>query len=289
MLKKQEEFNEIFTSNELGNAILDINGKFLRINKKLENILQYSQEEIQGLSFEDITYKQDLDRTYKHNYMKLNGELNHFSYKERYIKKDKTIVWVDVSISRIVSSKDNVDYILLMIKDITEYKKIENKLIGLIEDFDEDFNISKILETREIEKNRLYFRMEFDNLICASMKIKQIKNKSVETQTTNVCINNIGGGGLKFISRLKLPIDATITLEFKIKTLGQILILYGHIVRINKLEENAYEYGVQFSIDDKQRSDLIIMLNKIEILKFKKKEIYDTNFCTKKNYIKCIS
>ncbi|WP_094548766.1 PilZ domain-containing protein [Petroclostridium xylanilyticum] len=135
---------------------------------------------------------------------------------------------------------------------------------------------------------REYFRIKMEKSLCAQMQIIQFKGKKISTKSTLVCIKDISAGGLRFLSNLKLPINSDIVLAFKTEILQKSIELPGHIVRINELHGNVYEYGVQFLfLDESARPKITALLDHFSILLHKHIPL-DTacSFC-KKEEIEC--
>lgn len=134
-------------------------------------------------------------------------------------------------------------------------------------------NIEKLLkgqwltenEPQHVKENRNYFRVEFKYPFEASMTVSEWKGKKVELGNTKILIENIGPGGLRFLSAIKLPSNSDILLKFQAIVLGEELELYGVI--IHDLEQgNFYRYGVKFIVDEPKREYLIKHFNQFQLL-----------------------
>lgn len=58
------------------------------------------------------------------------------------------------------------------------------------------------MEAGNAINRRKYFRVECATPICSEVTIVRINNQAVNTGATKVCVEDIGPGGLKFISKL---------------------------------------------------------------------------------------
>lgn len=115
------------------------------------------------------------------------------------------------------------------------------------------------------EDRRKFFRIRFNQLLEADMTILEIRGKKLDIGNTKVLIKNMGPGGLCFISNVRFPAERGITLQFTTELLEEELKVYGCIVWAEEKKNNLYEYGVEFTIDENGRSDLIKELNKVQI------------------------
>ncbi|MDK2933543.1 MAG: hypothetical protein PWP27_1353, partial [Clostridiales bacterium] len=103
---------------------------------------------------------------------------------------------------------------------------------------------------KQFINQRRYFRIQLDKLLCSKMQLIQIKGTKISTKNTLVCIKNISATGLCFLSHLRLPVNANIVLAFETQILQKTIELPGHIVRMNTLQKNIFEYGVEFIFYD---------------------------------------
>lgn len=93
---------------------------------------------------------------------------------------------------------------------------------------------------------RQFFRIKLVNPLCAVMTVVQINDKAIKAGNTQVCIIDIGPGGLRFSSNLALPVSPQVILEFGLRIVNYNFKLRGNIVRkIGKINGTA-EYGVKF-------------------------------------------
>lgn len=139
----------------------------------------------------------------------------------------------------------------------------------------------------EQQNRRKYFRLELNKALCGNVEIVQIKGKSIHTKITKVCIEDIGPGGLRFVSDLKLPVTNEIVLEIEIKLLDEYVKLLGIIVRRKDLSENLFEYGVQFTIFDHMQNMLTQSINKLTIRLRTRPNLSSCAFCSMPDNEKC--
>jgi len=78
-------------------------------------------------------------------------------------------------------------------------------------------------------------------------------------------IKDIGPGGLCFISDLQLPVEEGIILQFITQLIEDQIKVHGHPVWIEEIEGGLYEYGINFTMDENDRVDLIKTLNQVQI------------------------
>jgi PAS domain S-box-containing protein len=125
--ENEKKFKGIFDNANIGIATT-IDGVFTNVNEEFEKILGYNLDELKKMTFEDFTHPDDLDKEkYLINKL-LNNEIDSYKLEKRYIRKDKIIIWVDLSIAAMKDNKSDFNLYIAMVKDITERKKAESEL-----------------------------------------------------------------------------------------------------------------------------------------------------------------
>jgi PAS domain S-box-containing protein len=124
----EEQLRATFEQAAVGVAHTDPNGQLLRINEKLCEMLGYSQEELIELTFMEITHPDDLETSLKLVQQLSAGEISSFSTEKRYIRKDGSVFWANVtsSVARDIWGKPK--HLITMVEDITDRKHAEEAL-----------------------------------------------------------------------------------------------------------------------------------------------------------------
>jgi two-component system, sensor histidine kinase and response regulator len=125
--ESEERFRGTFENAAVGIAHVDVNGRFLRVNEKLCDILGYTREELLARKFQDITFPEDLKADLEHLAPLLRGEVPSFSRDERYLRKDGSIVWVAVSVSLQRDAAGRPLYTIPVTRDISHRKRLETE------------------------------------------------------------------------------------------------------------------------------------------------------------------
>ncbi|BAY26686.1 two-component hybrid sensor and regulator [Calothrix sp. NIES-2100] len=120
-LKESEaRFRSTFEQAAVGISHVSLSGQFLRVNQRFAEIIGYSQAEIMNLSFQEITHPDDLPADLKQLQMLLAGAIKTYSMEKRYIRKNKTIVWIKLTVSLVHNAFDHPQYFISVIEDISE-------------------------------------------------------------------------------------------------------------------------------------------------------------------------
>jgi PAS domain S-box-containing protein len=123
----EERFKATFEHAAVGIAHLDLNGKWLMVNNQLCKIVGYTKEELLKLTFQDITYKPDLELDLKYVNKLQKGRIHSYTIEKRYVKKDKSLVWISLTGSIVKDSNGINKYFIAIIKDITETRKAQEE------------------------------------------------------------------------------------------------------------------------------------------------------------------
>ncbi len=131
--KSEALFRTTFEQTPLGWCHVGLDGRWLRVNQKLCEIVGYSQEELLQINFRDITNPEDLAADDIAVEQLLSGTVSDLFLEKRYIHKQGHNVWVKLTASVVRDektgglSKDPLDpsYFIVAIENITERKNLE--------------------------------------------------------------------------------------------------------------------------------------------------------------------
>ena len=128
MRASEERFSATFEQAAVGIAHNAPDGRWLRVNRKLCEILGYSREELLEKTFQDVTHPDDLATTVEQGRRLLAGAVGSFSMEKRYMKKDGSTVWGNLTVSLAREASGEPAYFIAVIEDITERKRAEEEL-----------------------------------------------------------------------------------------------------------------------------------------------------------------
>jgi EAL domain-containing protein (putative c-di-GMP-specific phosphodiesterase class I) len=116
-----------------------------------------------------------------------------------------------------------------------------------------------------MEDRRKFFRVNFQNHLETHMTIMNVKGKKINVGYTAVLIKNIGPGGLCFISNVKLPVQRDFILYFVTEIFNKKFKVYGCPVWMEERKDGLFEYGIEFTFDEKYRTLIIKELSQLQI------------------------
>jgi PAS domain S-box-containing protein len=126
--ESEERFRGTFENAGVGIAHTDFNGRWLRLNEKFCAIVGHSREELLHKTFKDITCPEDLPASLDRLGRLLRGEIASYALEKRYVRKDGSLVWTDLAVSLLRDAAGAPAYIIAVIQDISERKRLEGEL-----------------------------------------------------------------------------------------------------------------------------------------------------------------
>ncbi|MDX2097987.1 MAG: PAS domain S-box protein, partial [Leptolyngbyaceae cyanobacterium bins.59] len=131
----EEQFRSTFENAPIGMAIVDLEGRFLRVNDALCRIVGYSKLELLERGVPDITHPEDRAADLERAEQFIRGDVDSCEFRYRYLHKQGHIVWVSVSSCLVRDHAGQPLHFLGQISDVTEQQAIEqmkNEFISVV-------------------------------------------------------------------------------------------------------------------------------------------------------------
>jgi PAS domain S-box-containing protein len=126
--ESEERFKSAFSLSATGMAIVSLDGHWLRVNRALCETLGYTESELLGLTFQELTHPEDLDSDLDKVQQTLAGEIDSYEMEKRYFHRNGNIIWALLSVALVRSLDGEPHYFISQIQNITERKKAEGNL-----------------------------------------------------------------------------------------------------------------------------------------------------------------
>jgi PAS domain S-box-containing protein len=123
--ESEERFRLTIAEAPIGMALVALDGRFIRVNHALCEIVGYDPGELTGLTFGAITHPDDRDTDRAAAAQLVRGEIPRYQREKRYIRKDGTIVDVMLSASLLRDRAGEPLYFISQVEDIRERKRAE--------------------------------------------------------------------------------------------------------------------------------------------------------------------
>ena len=145
--ESEKRFRIVFEQAAVGVVLANsITGEYFQINQKHCDIVGYTREEMLRKRFQDITYPDDLQSDLGNMKLLLEGKISAFSMEKRYIHKDGSIVWVNLTVSPMWQPGEAPNYHIAIVEDITERKRAQ----AALEEYSEHLEQMVEARTREL-------------------------------------------------------------------------------------------------------------------------------------------
>jgi PAS domain S-box-containing protein len=126
--ESEERFRSAFDNSAVSMALVCPDSRFLKVNDSFCRLLGFEKSEMEGNTFLDFTYPEDIEPSMKTHKAVINRDKPFCWLEKRYICKDGRVIWCDVSSSPVLDSKGCPIYTVAHVHDITERKDAENAL-----------------------------------------------------------------------------------------------------------------------------------------------------------------
>jgi PAS domain S-box-containing protein len=125
--ESEERFRATFEHAAIGAAQVGIDGRWLRVNQRLAEIVGYEPEDLLETTFQEITHPDDLEGDLDQMRRLLADELRTYTMEKRYLRRDGSPVWVNLTVSLVRDASGEPIYFIAVIEDISERKKAEEE------------------------------------------------------------------------------------------------------------------------------------------------------------------
>ena len=127
-LRKQEvRFRKIFEESPIGMVMAGADYHFIRANRAFCRMTQYTEKEMNSLTFSDITHPDHVEQDIAGVRDLVNGKIPLYRTEKRYIRKDGETVWGACTVALVNDKGGEFLYFLTMIEDITERRRAEDE------------------------------------------------------------------------------------------------------------------------------------------------------------------
>ncbi len=125
-------FRAVFEHSAVGMGMFSTaDGRYLRVNHALAELLGYSVAEFEELSIKDITHPADESVTPSEIQQVLSGDKESFIVEKRYLHKNGSTVWILGNTTLIRHANGEPRYFVAQIQDISDRKRVQERLARL--------------------------------------------------------------------------------------------------------------------------------------------------------------
>ncbi|WP_017653787.1 PAS domain S-box protein [Fortiea contorta] len=225
--ESEERFRATFEQAAVGIAHVGIDGRWLRVNQKLCEIVGYTRQELLHLTFQEITYPDDLQTDLNYMRQLLAGEIETYSMEKRYICKDNLPCWINLTVSLVRENGETA--ISNTIRHQPKY------FIAVIEDISDRKLAELTLQQRAEELTRV------NNILAQTTTILQKRNQELD-QFAYVASHDLKAP-LRAIANLSEWLEEDLGDQLPAENQHQMRLLRGRVQRMEALINGLLEYS----------------------------------------------
>ena len=124
----EQQLRAFYELDLVGLAITSPEKGWLRVNECLCNMLEYSEQELRGKTWAQLTHPEDLAADVEQFDKMLANEINGYSLEKRFISRTGKVVCANLVVRGVRKDTGDVDYVMAMVEDITERKQADTAL-----------------------------------------------------------------------------------------------------------------------------------------------------------------
>jgi len=140
--ESEERFRRTFELAASGIAHIGMDRRFIRVNRRLCEILGYPEHELLKLRGKDISHPEDSEVINEQRPSLYAGEIDAVRLEKRYIRKDGSVVWVYFTMVVERDARGEPDYEIAVYEDITARRQAEVALRQSEERFRRTFQLA---------------------------------------------------------------------------------------------------------------------------------------------------
>ncbi len=118
----------VFRLAPVGIGIVGLDGRLILGNQTMRLLLGYDEDEFAAMPWWEYTHPDDVATNLDLFERSAAGELDHFSMEKRFIRKDGSLMWGELTASMVFDGAGRPEYSIGMVQDITDRKRLETEL-----------------------------------------------------------------------------------------------------------------------------------------------------------------
>ena len=125
LANSEQKFRTIFENAQVGIVVSNLHKKFLQVNPKFCQFTGYDAEELQTMTFAQISHPNERLSDSHHVKQMRNSNFDTLVKEKRYIHKNGSIIWGNITATTVKNEQNQPDYFIAIIQDITKRKQAE--------------------------------------------------------------------------------------------------------------------------------------------------------------------
>jgi diguanylate cyclase (GGDEF)-like protein/PAS domain S-box-containing protein len=128
LLESDRRFRGAFEHAAVGMALMDMNGRWLQVNKALCQMSGYSESELLSKTYQEMTHPDDHKLDSEFTRKLYLGEIDHYHMEKRYFRNDGETINTLISVSLVRDLQEKPVHYVLQVQDISARKRLEQQV-----------------------------------------------------------------------------------------------------------------------------------------------------------------
>jgi PAS domain S-box-containing protein len=125
--ESEERFGNAFRQSAHGMAFVSPEGRWLKANRALCEMLGYSEEELLQRGTADVTHPDDIAPDLEQLRRLVSREISSYNRMKRYVHRDGRQIWVSLAVSAVHNAAGQPAYFIGQIQDVTLQKEMQER------------------------------------------------------------------------------------------------------------------------------------------------------------------
>lgn len=224
-LRESEERARLsFQHAPIGEALVELDGRWREVNPALTKLTGYTESELLGMTFQDITHPEDLDADLQQLEQLLAGEIASYQIEKRYLTASGAVVWVLLAVS-LVTEDGRPLYLIAQIQDVTELKRQHDALedliavlahdlrtpltsvVGFAELLGQDWDGDSDAERRSLAARIVSSGQAMERLVDSTLTVSTLAAHTMTTNPQPVKVDQVAGEALGLLADSNTSVD----------------------------------------------------------------------------------
>ncbi len=178
LVESEVRYRDTFEHAAVGIANVALDGRFLRVNRRFEDILGYSEAELRAMRFRDVTHPDDVGETEALARRLIAGEVPVYALEKRYLRKDGRPTWVFLTVALVRDREGNPRHFVSAAEPIDQRKAVEEELREAVRARDEFLHIA----SHELRTPLTSLGLQLDGLRAAVAPTKALDRERINAK-----------------------------------------------------------------------------------------------------------
>jgi diguanylate cyclase (GGDEF)-like protein/PAS domain S-box-containing protein len=124
----QKQFQIIFSHTDMGIALLNLDGAFVKINQALCELLGFDEKDMLDKNYHYLIHPIDNNKLQILNQKLIDNKIKFYKTEQQVFRKNGEVLWIMVIVSLVRDRMEKPAYFILQVQNISLQKKAEERL-----------------------------------------------------------------------------------------------------------------------------------------------------------------